>query len=197
MVIGGAEDKLRDKAILSRFAKFAGGPEGRVVVISTASSLGDQATEMYRELFLALGLGEVTGLRPEEREEADDPAAVSALQGATGVYLTGGNQSRLASVWPGHGSGTLSRARSRGGAGGRRPGERHGLHGALGRRRRRRTAWRSFRGLGILQGLVIDQHFEQRGRIGRLLAIVAGSPSLLGVGFDADTRDVHADQTIG
>ena len=52
-------------------------------------------------------------------------------------------------------------------------------------------------GLGILQGLVIDQHFEQRGRIGRRLAIVAGSPSLLGVGLDEDTcAIVHADQTI-
>jgi Cyanophycinase and related exopeptidases len=52
-------------------------------------------------------------------------------------------------------------------------------------------------GLGILQGLVIDQHFEQRGRIGRLLAIVAGSPSLLGVGLDEDTcAIIHADQTI-
>ncbi len=79
MVIGGAEDKFRDKAILSRFVKFAGGQDGHVVVISTASSLGDQATEMYRELFLGLGIGTVTGLRPEEREEADDPSSASAL----------------------------------------------------------------------------------------------------------------------
>ena len=98
MVIGGAEDKFRDKAILSRFAKFAGGPEGHVVVISTASSLGDAATDLYRELFLGLGIGTVTGLRPKEREEADDPSMVAALQEASGVYLTGGNQSRLASI---------------------------------------------------------------------------------------------------
>ena len=52
-------------------------------------------------------------------------------------------------------------------------------------------------GLGILQGLVIDQHFEQRGRIGRLLALVAQSPSLLGIGLDEDTcAVVHADQTL-
>ena len=151
MVIGGAEDKLRDKAILSRFAKFAGGSEGRVVVISTASSLGDQATEMYRELFLDLGLGEVTGLRPEEREEADDPAAVSALQGATGVYLTGGNQSRLAQVVAGTRLGdALFLAHDRGAvlAGTSRGRERHGERTwwrSAGRGRRRRTAWCSSR----------------------------------------------------
>jgi len=54
MLIGGAEDKVRDKLILSRFATFAGGPDGHVAVIATASSLGDVATERYRELFEAL-----------------------------------------------------------------------------------------------------------------------------------------------
>jgi len=203
MVIGGAEDKLRDKAILSRFAKFAGGSEGRVVVISTASSLGDQATEMYRELFLDLGLGEVTGLRPEEREEADDPAVVSALQGATGVYLTGGNQSRLAAVVAGTRLGdALFLAHDRGAvlagtsAGASAMASHMVAFGRSGSTPKNRMAQLSA-GLGILQGLVIDQHFEQRGRIGRLLAIVAGSPSLLGVGLDEDTcAIVHADQTI-
>ena len=57
MLIGGAEDKVRDKLILSRFATFAGGPGGHVVVIATASSLGDVATERYRELFEGLGIG--------------------------------------------------------------------------------------------------------------------------------------------
>jgi len=203
MVIGGAEDKLRDKAILSRFAKFAGGSEGRVVVISTASSLGDQATEMYRELFLDLGLGEVTGLRPEEREEADDPVVVSALQGATGVYLTGGNQSRLAAVVAGTRLGdALFLAHDRGAvlagtsAGASAMASHMVAFGRSGSTPKNRMAQLSA-GLGILQGLVIDQHFEQRGRIGRLLAIVAGSPSLLGVGLDEDTcAIVHADQTI-
>ena len=78
MVIGGAEDKVRDKVILSRFAKFAGGEDGHVVVISTASSLGDQATEVYRALFTDLGIGTVTGVRPDDRDEADDPAMTAA-----------------------------------------------------------------------------------------------------------------------
>ena len=66
MVIGGAEDRFRDKVILQTFAGSAGGAEGHVVVISTASSLGEAATDAYRELFLGLGIGRVSGIRPEE-----------------------------------------------------------------------------------------------------------------------------------
>ena len=64
LIIGGAEDKLRQRQILSRFASLAGGADARVAVISTASSLGDEATELYQSLFRSLGIPEVRGLRP-------------------------------------------------------------------------------------------------------------------------------------
>src|SRR5712691_10968398 len=203
MVIGGAEDHRRDKVILSRFAKLAGGPDGHVAVISTASSLGDLATEIYRDLFTGLGVGRVSGLRPEEREQADDPAAASILQDATGVFLTGGNQLRLASVVAGTRLGqALFLAHDRGvviagtSAGASAMASHMVAFGRSGPTPKNRMAQVSA-GLGILPGIVIDQHFEQRGRIGRLLAIVANSPALLGVGIDEDTcAIVHADQSI-
>ena len=92
MVIGGAEDRVRDKVILGRFARFAGGHDGHVVVISTASSLGDAATEAYRELFLGLGIGRVSGLRPDEREEADDPGMAKTLADAIATLPAGATQ---------------------------------------------------------------------------------------------------------
>jgi cyanophycinase len=203
MVIGGAEDKLRDKAILARFARFAEGAEGHVVVISTASSLGDLATEAYRDLFGGLGIGRVTGLRPQDREEAMDPALAAELATATGVFLTGGNQSRLAQVVAGTRLGdALFLAHDRGAvlagtsAGASAMASHMVAFGRSGSTPKNRMAQLSA-GLGILQGMVIDQHFEQRGRIGRLLAIVAGSPSLLGVGLDEDTcAVVFADQSL-
>ena len=67
LIIGGAEDKLRQRQILSRFASLAGGADARVAVISTASSLGDEATELYQSLFRSLGIPEVRGLRPIDR----------------------------------------------------------------------------------------------------------------------------------
>ncbi len=66
LIIGGAEDKLRQRQILSRFASLAGGADARVAVISTASSLGDEATELYQSLFRSLGIPEVRGLRPAD-----------------------------------------------------------------------------------------------------------------------------------
>ena len=77
LIIGGAEDKLRQRPILTRFVSLAGGVDARIVVIPTASSLGDEATEVYDALFRQLGVADVGGMRPLVREEANDPALVS------------------------------------------------------------------------------------------------------------------------
>src|SRR2546430_935566 len=80
MVIGGAEDKLGERVILSRFVALAGGAQAHIVVISTASSLGNAATDLYRHIFGRIGAPSVTGLRPETREEANDPTKDMAIQ---------------------------------------------------------------------------------------------------------------------
>lgn len=203
MIIGGAEDRFRDKVILGTFADLAGGADGSIVVISTASSLGDAATQAYRELFLGLGIGAVTGIRPEERDEADDPAAVTTLSEATGVFLTGGNQSRLTQVVAGTRLGdAISNAHDRGvvlagtSAGASALASHMVAFGRPGPTPKHRMVTLAA-GLGIVPGVVIDQHFEERGRIGRLLALVAQSPSLLGIGIDEDTcAVVTADRVL-
>ena len=203
MVIGGAEDKVREKVLLSRFVRYAGGAEGHVVVISTASSLGDRATEVYRELFLGMGIGSVEGLRPEERSAADEPEVARVMAPATGVFLTGGNQSRLTQVVAGTRlADALANAHDRGAvlagtsAGASAMASHMVAFGSTGPTPKNRMVQLSA-GLGILHGLVIDQHFEQRGRIGRLLALVAQSPSLFGVGVDEDTcAIVFGDATL-
>jgi cyanophycinase len=203
MVIGGAEDKVRDKTILARFARLAGGPDAKIVVISTASSLGEAATETYRDLFAGLGITDVEGLRPEERDEADDPGVVKLMAEASGVFLTGGNQSRLTQVVGGTRLGdALANAHDRGAvlagtsAGASAMASHMVAYGQPGTTPKNRMVQLSA-GLGILPGIVIDQHFEQRGRHGRLLALVAQSPSLVGIGLDEDTcAIVYPDQTL-
>lgn len=203
MVIGGAEDKLRDKVILNRFIKMAGGGEGRIVVISTASSLGDEATNLYRELFTQMGAGSVVGLRPITREEANAEVGAAAVTDSTGVFLTGGNQLRLASVVGGTKLGSaLLAAHDRGvvvagtSAGASAVSTHMVAFGASGATPKHRMAQISA-GLGLLKGVVVDQHFEQRTRLGRLLAVVAQSPSLIGLGLDEDTAAiVHEDESM-
>src|SRR5919201_3766182 len=203
MVIGGAEDKLGERVILSRFVELAGGPQSNLVVISTASSLGDAATDLYRHIFGRLGVPKVTGLRPETREEANDTKAVETLAKATGIFMTGGNQLRLSSVIGGtklgaailaaHGRGVVVAGTSAGASAVATHMMAFGSSGATPKHRMAHVS----AGLGLLVNVVVDKHFEQRTRLGRLLSVVAQSPSLIGLGLDEDTAAViYADQTL-
>jgi cyanophycinase len=193
LIIGGAEDKLRQKQILARFVTLAGGEEARIAIVSTASSLGDEATELYVSLFRSMGVTDVRGMRPLVREDANDRHLADALTDATGIFLTGGNQLRLSSVIAGTALGRRLVERHRAGAivAGTSAGASalashmvaFGTGGATPKQRMTQMS----AGLGLLPGVLIDQHFEQRNRIGRLLALVAQSPSLLGMGIDEDT----------
>jgi cyanophycinase len=193
LIIGGAEDKLRQRQILSRFVTLAGGSEARVVVISTASALGDEATDLYQSLFHQMGIPDVRGLRPLTREEANDDEVCAVLQDATGIFMTGGNQLRLSSVIGGTALGRAIVDRHRHGAivagtsaGASAISSHMVAFGTSGATPKQRMTQMSA-GLGLLPGVIIDQHFEQRNRLGRLLALVAQSPALLGMGIDEDT----------
>ena len=193
LVIGGAEDKLRQRQILARFVALAGGGDARIVIISTASSLGDEATELYLSLFRQLGIGDVRGMRPLVRDDANDPRLVSMLDDATAIFMTGGNQLRLSSVIGGTALGRALIERHRRGAmvagtsaGASAIASHMVAFGTSGATPKQRMTQMSA-GLGLLPGVLIDQHFEQRNRFGRLLALVAQSPALLGIGIDEDT----------
>jgi cyanophycinase len=193
MIIGGAEDKLRHRTILRDFVAASGGEGARIVVIPTASSLGDEVVEVYDALFRKLGAGEVTACRPETRADAGDPERVAQLDRATGVFMTGGNQLKLSSIICGTPLGdAVVRAHQRGAvvagtsAGASIQSSHMVAFGGPGSTPKQRMTQVSA-GLGLLQTTVIDQHFDQRNRYGRLLMIVAQSPQLLGIGVDEDT----------
>jgi cyanophycinase len=203
LLIGGAEDKLRGRQILKRFVKLAGGPEAQVAVIATASEIGEQALQLYEGLFLELGAAGVTGLHPKERGEADLPESAAQLSEATGVFLTGGNQLRLTSIVAGtrlHQGLHLAQDRGAviaGTSAGASALASHmmafGQPGATPRHGNVQTA----AGLGLVEGTIVDQHFEQRTRLGRLLSAIAQSPSLIGLGLDEDTcAIVHSNRAM-
>jgi len=98
IIIGGAEDKVRDRVILNRFRALAGGRDASIVEISTATSLETEAGERYRQIFTDLGAQTVRPLHASTRPQANDESAALALRDATGVFLTGGNQLKLAST---------------------------------------------------------------------------------------------------
>ena len=207
IIIGGAEDKIRDRVILNRFAVLAGGPEARIVVISTASSMGLEAGERYRQVFGELGVSKVHPVHATTRGQSNDEGIARSVRDASGIFLTGGNQLRLSSTI---GATRLADAileRFRAGAvvagtsAGASAMSSHmiafGASGATPKQRMAQIA----AGLGLLPGVIVDQHFQQRNRLGRLLSLIAQNPSLLGLGVDEDTAGVvgpdHVLEVIG
>jgi cyanophycinase len=200
LAIGGAEDKLGKRSVLRSFVELAGGPDARIAVVPTASSLGSEIVEVYDALFRKLGAQEVLAARPESREEAGDPDLVRRLDEATGIFMTGGNQLKLAAVVNGTPFGEAIHAAHRRGvtvagtSAGASIQSSHmvafGSGGATPKQRMTQLA----AGLGLVQNCVIDQHFDQCNRYGRLLMIVAQSPSLLGIGVDEDTAAIVTEE---
>lgn len=192
MAIGGAEDKLDDKVILSTFAQLAGGPSARVAIMPTASSI-EAAGERYKALFLGLGVRSAEVVYIADREDANDDETIEGLQDATGIFLTGGNQMRLSTIVGGTKAAALVRDRNDAGAvvagtsaGASILSSHMVAFGASGETPKQRMA-QMVAGFGLVPELIIDQHFRQRDRIGRLLMFVASNPGLLGVGIDEDT----------
>ena len=196
MIIGGAEDKVRERVILARFVKLAGGTDARIAVISSASSLGPLAGEMYKRVFGELGASDVSPIHATNRTQANDPDAARTVHDSTGIFMTGGNQLRLSSTIGGtalaqqivrrHREGAVVAGTSAGASAMSTHMVAFGASGSTPKQRMVQMA----AGLGILPGVIVDQHFEARNRLGRLLAIIASNPSLLGIGVDEDTAGV-------
>jgi cyanophycinase len=190
--IGGAEDKEANPKVLRRFVELCGGAEARIVVIPTASKLIETGTQ-YERLFPGLGAGEVTVLDFDTRRDAQERNRLDTIGNATGVFFTGGNQLRLSTLLGGTPVAKLVRVLNARGVhvGGTSAGasilSEHMI--AFGKEGSSPTAGsvRLAPGLGLTNRFVIDQHFRQRDRLGRLVAALAYNPFAIGIGLDEDT----------
>ncbi len=190
--IGGAEEKVRDPAILKVFVERAGGKEARVAVIPTASRLKDTG-DRYVELFEELGVAKAYSLPFDTRQDCQRKDWLEKLEKASAVFLTGGNQLRLSTTLGGTPVGRLLRQRNAEGlhVAGTSAGAAYisehmiafGDEGATPRANMVQLA----PGLGLTNTVVVDQHFRQRDRLGRLLTALAFNPFATGIGLDEDT----------
>lgn len=190
--IGGAEDKISDRRILQRFVQLCGGPKSVLAVIPTASTMPITG-DAYRRLFRELGVEQIELIEVVERQEADDPRWGEALEQATGVFITGGNQLRLSTILGGTSIATrIRRVNARGvhvagtSAGAAFLCEHMIAHGESGATPRAGHVALA-PGLGLVNRIIIDQHFRQRDRLGRLLAALSYNPFSVGFGLDEDT----------
>jgi cyanophycinase len=203
--IGGNEDKGTQKSekyhleyieegILARVVRESGGNDAKIVVITTASSIPKEVGRNYQEAFGKLGCTKVHIMDIRKREQSEEIENIRLLEQADCVMFSGGNQSnitrhigktslhnllkdrfikdRLVIAGTSAGAMCMSEEMITGGSG-----KESLVKGAVG----------MDKGIGLIPNLIIDSHFIQRGRFGRLAEAVAKFPMLMGVGLAEDT----------
>jgi cyanophycinase len=200
--IGGAENKENDRHILERFVAVSGGAAADIVVIPTASRLHETGPR-YEKLFRDLGAPSVEVMDFDTRRDCQEPNRLERLGRATGIFFTGGNQLRLSTLLGGTPVAKLVRSQNAAGVavGGTSAGasilsEHMIAFGDEGSSVISGSV-RLAPGLGLTNRFIIDQHFRQRDRLGRLLTALAYNPFAVGIGLDEDTAAfIGPDETI-
>ena len=193
LIIGGNEDKAGDCTILKKFVELAGEREARIAILTTATELPEEVGREYQTIFNQLGAEQVDIIHIADRLQASEKQIGHSFAEYTGIFFTGGDQLRLTSILGGStvnqeivagfkrgaviagtsaGASVMSQIMIVGGDSSETP---------------KKSSISLAQGMGLLECVVIDQHFAQRGRINRLLAIVAQNPNVLGIGIDEDT----------
>ena len=190
--IGGAEDKLHDTEILDRFIELCGGKSARIAIIPTASELEDTGRN-YEKLFRRLGIKHAKVLPFITREDCQSSTELDYIEQATGVFMTGGNQLRLSTTLGGTPVAKLIRRRNvqgmhvAGTSAGAAFMPEHMIAGGSEGSTPSPDMVTMAPGLGLTNNFIIDQHFRQRDRLGRLLTALAYNPFAVGIGLDEDT----------
>jgi cyanophycinase len=194
-VIGGAEDRRDRKIILSRMAERIG--SGKLVISTLASDYGDEVWEVYRKLFISMGVKQVKHLGINHRDETSKDPRLDMLADAKAVFFTGGDQLKITTRLGGTAlSELIEEIYRRGGiiggtsAGATALGEMMLIGSPAPGISKIGDALPMTPGLGLAKNMIIDQHFSERGRIRRLLGAVAQNPRMLGIGIDEDTAVV-------
>jgi cyanophycinase len=193
VIIGGAEDKEGDCTVLREFVRRAGGVKAHIVVLTAATSMPREVGDTYIEVFKRIGATEVEVIDTEYPEDADRQEAVEKVERATGIFFTGGDQARIIELVKGTKVDQAIR-------------KRHATGVAIGgtsagaammpdvmivegdsATNPRVDAVDLGPGMGFLPGVAVDQHFSQRGRLGRLISALVQQPAILGIGIDENT----------
>jgi cyanophycinase len=202
IIIGGHEDRdpSGERAILREVARHVRG--GKLVLATVASHQPEGYFDEYQKAFADLDVGELVELYVEERSEAHDREKLSVLDDAAGVFFSGGDQLRITSQIGDTGiEAKVRRLYERGGvvagtsAGASAMSETMLIKGTS-RETHRIGDLHMAPGMGLVRDVIIDQHFAERGRFGRLIGAVAHNPRVLGMGIDEDTAAVMEGDTF-
>jgi cyanophycinase len=192
IIIGGAEDKNGESLILKQAPEMME-PQDKLTILTTATEHPEEVGKEYQDVFSRIGMKNIHILNINTRADANDPKICEEIRDTTCIFLTGGDQLRLTSILGG--TETYNELRNVYYSGGIIMGTSAGasvmsstmvVQGTDNEPAKKCTL-KMAPGLGFFEGTIIDQHFDQRGRFGRLLCGVAENPGVLGIGIDEDT----------
>ncbi|MDP8994968.1 MAG: cyanophycinase [Pseudomonadota bacterium] len=202
IMIGGGEDRDpgSERVILREIARRVRG--GRLVLATVASHKPEGYFDDYERAFADLDVGELVELYVEDRCEAGDREKLSVLDEAAAIFFSGGDQLRITSQIGD--TGIEAKVRAIYERGGLVAGTSAGASVMSDTMLVKGTSQETHRigdlhmspGLGLIRDVIIDQHFAQRGRFGRLIGAVAHNPRVLGIGIDEDTAAVVEDHVF-
>lgn len=202
VIIGGAEDKQGECRILRKFLELAGDAKARLVIITAATECPIEVGATYKKVFKKLGCKDIEIVDVLNRETANSESVCEILREGSGFFFTGGDQLRITSALGG--TAFLETLQEKYEEGAVIAGTSAGAsvmsstmitEGDSDKSPKLNTLKMS-PGFGLLPGVVIDQHFAQRGRIGRLLTALGQNPSVLGLGIDEDTAVIVEGQEL-
>lgn len=193
IIIGGAEDKKGEKSILKEVCSKLDKEEDELVIAAVATDSPVEVGAQYRNIFEELGVRKVSVLNVNCREDAYFNDNINMVDRASLIFFTGGDQLKITSMLggtplynsflKGYDIGCVFVGTS---AGASVMSDIMVVQGPDEESPKKCTL-KMAPGLGLIKGVIIDQHFAQRGRIGRLLVGVAENPQSLGIGIDEDT----------
>lgn len=200
IIIGGAEDKKGDKEILKRVSKYIDPEKEKLIIATIATQYPEQSYQNYKNVFTKLGVRNIDKLDISTRDDAFNEENIKLINSANLLFFTGGDQLRITSMIGGTPiydaiknlctNGGLIAGTS---AGASVMSDTMIVQGEDDESPHKCTLKMS-PGLGLVNNIIIDQHFAQRGRIGRLLTAIAQNPEVLGIGIDEDTAIVVSDK---
>lgn len=200
IIIGGAEDKEGEKLILKEVCSKIDKEKDELVIATVATELPKEVGAEYKAIFKDLGIRHVSILNVDSREDAHEEGNVNIMERASLVFFTGGDQLRITSILGGTPLYSSIKKRNEEGcifvgtsAGASVMSDTMIVQGSD-EESPKKVTLKMAPGLGLIEGVIIDQHFAQRGRIGRLLVGVAENPESLGIGIDEDTSIVVSDK---
>lgn len=193
IIIGGAEDKEGSKEILKVVCQSINKENDFLVIATIATENPEEAGKKYTKIFNNLGVKNINILDVKERNEAHNEENINMLKKAALVFFTGGDQLRITSILGGtplHEEIKHSYTRGCiyvGTSAGASVMSSTMIVNGIDEESPKKCTLKMAPGLDLIDGVIIDQHFAQRGRIGRLLVGIAENPGTLGIGIDEDT----------